>query len=669
MTSSQPPGRGFFFGQRRDQLGARLLMILTAIRLAQDYDTEFRYNWFPPGADAPTLDNPEDLFSEAFMARHFVDNDTYAALQDRVEPIWKFLDDKTPQPLEAHLAAGGHVMLDEGFDIVTFPWEDKQALRARFPGLIRQIGFNPFVAERIASIDAALADAGGQSVAYHIRRGDILNVDPWMHKQWPSKIEPDELYSIHLREQKPAVALVFSDQPESRARFQAAHPEVKGVEDIVDLSGCTVAQRDFLELYAMSRAGQIVAPPVSAFSRAAARLSGRERLRFVDVLDGPQRNEAYDALLDRLKGGTDNFVTVSEAAHLYAKLAGRLPQQDREEEAWQIGRIVKESGATNAFVPLLHAISCVYLKRWDEAHENMGQALRDPNLWQESHAAATAVHALILGALGKAVRCHRTFLRAFWQKPFLPDVTVVGSFMINRRRLKPERPLPFSMPVVQALRVPYMRANMFLVQNKFLRRRAFDFSSLVVEWPYFVMDGKAERVVKNEKALQEIHDKLAAQQDEAGAAERESYCALVQARMGDAPGALKRHARSVEAMPGAPLVTKRQAEIRAMAGQPGAAADLVLPLAEASKHQPYWHYLLGRFRRMAGDAQGARTAWEAASAIDQTTALIHAELAELCRDMGDGAAAAAALDRAAEIAPTQQKFVNRKERYLKQAAK
>ncbi len=667
MNSSQPNRRGFFLGQRRDQLGARLLMILTAIRLAQDYNTDFRFNWFPPGADAPTLANPEELFSETFIGQHFFTNDDYAAFQDRVEPIWKFLDDKTPDALEAHLAGGGHVILDEGFDVVAFPWEDADALRHRFPRLIREIEFNPLIARQITKIDAALSETSGQAIAYHIRRGDILNADPWMHKQWPSKIEPDELYSIHLKQEKPGMALVFSDQPESRMRFQVAHPEVKSVDEIVELEGCSVAQRDFLELYAMSRAGQIVAPPISAFSRAAALISGRERLRFIDVLDSPKRDEAYEALLVRLKTGVETFVTPSEAAHLYAKLSARLPVQGREQEAWEIGRIVKDSGATNAFVPLLHAINCVYLNRWDEANLNINKALNDPNLWQESHAAATAIQALILGALGKSVRCHRTFLRAFWQKPFLPDVTLVGSFMINRRRLKPGHPLPFSLSVVQAMHVPYMRANMFLVQKKFLKRRAFDFSTLVVEWPYFVMDGKVERVVKNNKALGRIHDEVLAAGDDSDLAERESYCALVQARMGDVGEALKRHTTSIADMPDKPLVIKRQAEILAMAGRPDDAATLIRPLAENSGKQPYWHYLLGKFLRERGNLPEARAAWEAAAMIDTTTAVIHADLAELCRDMGDVKAAAASLDRAAQLAPTQQKFLNRKERYLKKA--
>lgn len=659
--------RGLFLGQRRDQLGARLLMILTCVRLSKDYDTDFRFNWFPPGAEAPTLEHPQELFSGPFMKRHFVTTEELDKVQDRIEPIWKFLKDKTPEALERHLSSGGHVMLDEGFDIVAFPWENQDALRERFPGLMPQIAFAPFVAKRMAAIDKAMSGPGG-SVAYHIRRGDILNSDPWMHKPWPSKMEPDELYSAHLRKENPDVALVFSDQAESIRRFQARNPVVKGVDEIVDLSGSTPAQRDFLELYAMSRADKIVAPPISAFSRAAALISGRARLRFVDVLDSAERDAAYEELLARMKGGVSNFVTPSEAAHLYAKLSARLPEQGREQEAWEIGQLLQDSGATNAFVPLLHAVNCIYMKRWNEANANIRKAVDDPKLWQESHVSANAIRSLILGARGRARRCHKTFLRAFWQKPFLPDILVIGTLMISRRRLRPNHPLPFSAGVVTAVRVPYMRANMLLVQNKLIRRRALDFSTLVVEWPYFVMDGKAERVVNSRESLRELHDKVMAADDPESQSERESYCALVQARMGDTEEALARHTPLFEADAGHVLKRKRQAEILGLCDQPVAAAQTIQPLIAQHENMPYWNYLYGKFLLQSGDREAARRAWEAASDLDNTTALIHSDLADLCLDLGDARAAAAALDRAAEIAPNQQKFVNRKRRYLKKAS-
>src|SRR6056297_3902788 len=256
MSTGANNGRGWFIGLRKDQLGARLLMMLNSIRLAEDYGTDFRINWFPRGAMAPKLDTPADLFAPDFMARHFIDNADFEALDDRTEPLWSFLKDQSPERLEAHLAGGGHVLLDEGFEIVAFPWEDGTDLRGRFRGFISHIGFNPVVGRRMAAVEAAMDAQGKRTIAYHIRRGDILNEAPWKHKEWPAKIEPDELYSAYLEKNADAGALVFSDQPESIARFTAAHPKVARIDDLVDLSDCKPVQRDFLELYAMSRASE-----------------------------------------------------------------------------------------------------------------------------------------------------------------------------------------------------------------------------------------------------------------------------------------------------------------------------------------------------------------------------------------------------------------------------
>src|SRR6056297_4234508 len=349
MSECECPQRGLFIGLRKDQLGARLLMMLNSIRLAEDYGTDFRINWFPRGAMAPKLDTPADLFAPDFMARHFIDNADFEALDDRTEPLWSFLKDQSPERLEAHLAGGGHVLLDEGFEIVAFPWEDAGDLRGRFREFIAKIGFNPVVRDHIATIEAAMNRDGGRTIAYHIRRGDILNEDPWKHKEWPAKIEPDELYSAYLEKNKGAGALVFSDQPESIARFTKAHPQVGSIDDLVDLSGCKPVQRDFLELFAMSRASEIVAPPISAFSRAAARLSGQERKCFHEVMTLAERDAAYEHLVSRFNAGPGEFITPSEAAHVFVKLARRLQETGREAEAWEIGQSILDAGADNAF--------------------------------------------------------------------------------------------------------------------------------------------------------------------------------------------------------------------------------------------------------------------------------------------------------------------------------
>ncbi len=185
-------GRGFFIGLRKDQLGARLLMMLNSIRLAEDYGTDFRINWFPRGAAAPKLNTPQDLFDPTFIKRHFIDNAKFEKLDSITKPISTFERDKTPERLAAHLDGGGHVLLDEGFEIVALPWEISENLQERFRGFISQIGFNTVVQDHMTQIEAAMSAWRGPVIAYHIRRGDILNEAPWKHKEWPSKIEPED---------------------------------------------------------------------------------------------------------------------------------------------------------------------------------------------------------------------------------------------------------------------------------------------------------------------------------------------------------------------------------------------------------------------------------------------------------------------------------------------
>ena len=668
MLVSGGHGRGCFIGLRKDQLGARLLMMLNAIRLAEDYGTDFRINWFPRGAMAPKLDTPSDLFDEAFIDQHFVDNETFEALTPAPTPIWAFLKDDGPKRLEGHLAAGGHVLLDEGFEIVEFAWEDGEDLRGRFRGFISRIGFNPVVSGHIARIQEAMSKGDGRTIAYHIRRGDILNEDPWKHKEWPAKIEPDELYSAYLEKNAGAGALVFSDQPESIARFTTAHPKVGSIDDLVDLSGCKPVQRDFLELFAMSRASEIVAPPISAFSRAAARLSGQERKCFHEVMTVAERDLAYERVYERFVKGPAEFITQSEAAHVFVKLARRLQEAGREQDAWTIGQTILDAGADNAFLPLVHAINGMYLSKWDEALSYIDIALSDPHQWQENYITGLAVRAHVLGALGRRHGARQSFLQAFWQKPMLPDITVIGSFMIKRGRLRPGATLPFDRDTLLLLPVRYQQTNIVVQQSRILRRRASDLSSIAIEWPWFAMDGKTDRLLNAPRELERMRDRLAEHHGGIPGAGPYSFCALLEARMGRTELALEMNSKAIEAAPDDVMVRKRQAEILMMAGDPAAAlAEAEMCRAIAPDHA-FWHFLTGLIHQEAGEPATARTWFETACAMDDSTAELHARLAELCREMGDDDGAVAALERAAEIAPNQQRYRNRRDRLLKKQA-
>jgi hypothetical protein len=156
------------------------------------------------------------------MAQHFLDQDAFDALAKDALPVWAFQNDTTPERLLAHLASGRSVVVEEGFEVLAFPWEDIETIRPRYRQFIHQIGFTDQIR---AIMDRAEDKLSGQGVsAYHIRRGDILNGLPWKHTTWPAKIEPEELYDAHLNKSQGQAAIMFSDQPELIARFQQRFP-------------------------------------------------------------------------------------------------------------------------------------------------------------------------------------------------------------------------------------------------------------------------------------------------------------------------------------------------------------------------------------------------------------------------------------------------------------
>ena len=661
MIMPDDPKQGYFLCLRRDQLGARLLMMLNCIRLSQDYGFDYLVNWFPRGGAAPKLANPQELFSQGYMDRHFVANDRYEVMREAALPLHAFFDDKTPDRLVAHLKAGNHVLLEEGFEIPVFAWEDATAIADRYRGFIAQIGLNPLVAEKIIQIKAVIGDDPAGSVSYHVRRGDILNEDPWRHGMWPAKIEPDELYLKHLEIAQPQTALVFSDLAECITRLQSEHPQVRGIAALIDTADCTVSQQDFLELYAMSRTDKIVAPVISAFSSAAARLSGRDRLRFVDELTPDQIDAAYDRVADRFQGGLDNFANVSEAAHIFSRLSRHLAMNDREAESYKVGQMLIAADADNAFVPLLHAVNCIYLSKWDEAQVNIDHALSAPGLWNESHATALALASHIAGALGDAIGARRLWLRAFWAKPHLPDVIIAGSAMLERHRLRDGPDLPFDAALLTARRQAYMNRDVMTVQRKLLNQKAVDFAVLMIEWHPMILDRRAQRLLSDKRQLQLILQDFETMEGNIGST---SFQGLLLGHLGQKKAALDRTSQAYRQAPTDFLIAKRHAEVLVLAGKAGQACKIMTDVMDHAAHNPFAHFVYATCLEAGGKNAKALAHFEQAATLDACTPAIHAALAERLMSEGKKSRAGAALETAHMLAPRFQKFENQRQRLI-----
>ncbi len=659
------PARGVFIGQRKDRMGARLLMMLTCIRLAEDFDTDYRVNWFPQGADAPELDTPQELFDPAWIDTHFLDQKSYDTLIKTALPVWSFQGDKTPDRLLAHLAAGRSVLVEEGFEVLAFPWEDIETIRPRYRDFIHRIGFAGNIRAIMKRADARLS---GQGVsAYHIRRGDILNGLPWKHTTWPAKIEPEELYEAHLDKMQGRPAIMFSDQPELISRFRKRYPQLMQMSDIADLSDLTRAQRDFLELYTMSRADQVIAPFISAFSMAAARVSGQQRVLFRDVLSEEEMARANERVIQRVARGAGAFLNASEAAHIYAKAVQSLGAQDRFEEAYDLGQPILQAGADNAFLPLLQALNAFYLGRWKESGQLAREGLENPHLWPEDHAVLCAVQAAVLGAQKKRWAAGRHFAKAFWAKPLRPDVIVLGSRMLYRDQL-PFRLFPPAdwglQRQVRQRRFPPFN-NLYLVQHKVIVRQPCNFDMILLDWSDLSLDQRARRLLDSPARLEALMAGVRAARGSApDEVAEQSVLTLLEFHTGQlsGPQAIDAARRVAGQRPDQPLYHKRLAELYAWQDD-GRRARLTMAEGLAcDPDNPFMVFAMGQLlRRIGASGQGDQQILHAAG-MEDATAAIQGAAGQIHLKRGNKAQARKHLERASALCPTYKRFSNQLKR-------
>jgi Flp pilus assembly protein TadD len=655
------PKKGVFIGQRKDRMGARLLMMLTCIRLAEDFGTSYKVNWFPQGSDAPELDKPQELFAQDWMDARFLGTKEFDRLSKKALPIWNFQGDKTPDRLIAHLDAGRSVLVEEGFEVLAFPWEDIEAIRPRYKDFIHQIGFTDEIRAIMACADEKLS---GQGVsAYHIRRGDILNGLPWKHTTWPAKIEPEELYEAHLEKAAGQTAIMFSDQPELITRFQKRFPNLLRMSDIAEVSDMTRAQRDFLELFSMSRAEQVVAPYISAFSMAAARISGRQRLVFKDVLAEDEISIANHRVVDRVAQGPAAFLNPSEAAHIYSKAAQYLSARDEIEIAYDLARPILEAGADNAFMPLLQAINCFYLSKWKECEKLSATGLDNKDLWSEDYAVLLALRAATLGAQKKRWSASRHLARAFWGKPLRPDVAVLASRMLYRDQISARLFPPTNWQVQRQLRrrrfPPFN--NLYLVQHKVLVRQPCNFDFVLMDWSDLALDQKARRILDDRARLERLaegFDNLeGVNADDPGIL---SGRALLDWHLGatNLPQAIDETRKITSGWPENPLYHKRLSSLYEADGDLARARMTLAEALACDPGNPFLVFAMGKFleRNDAVD-QGQNQIIQAAD-LDDNSAVIQGEAGQIQLRRGNKGKARPYLQKAHDLFPPFKRFAN-----------
>ncbi|MDP0927749.1 tetratricopeptide repeat protein [Paracoccus onubensis] len=303
-------------GFRQDRLGARLVTLANVIRVARALDIDGRYLWLSqPDGPYPDLTDPAEIFSEEFIAKWIrIVSDIPSDLQDRYNCAIEFKKINKTNALNK-MKQGDRFWTENGSDILYLMDENPKTVAMEFRAAFSEIKFSKFINARFKKAMSHIG-ADDSLAAFHVRRGDILDGDPWSLTRWPRKYVPDEFYAAAVKQvDGPIVA--FTDTPaalEHLRRTQPGAERITPIYDALDLKKSSRSQRDLLELLVLSHAAKIYAPVQSAFSTAASLISGNPIVPLPRGLGSGHLEDAHDRLLNRAIDKPESFFVPGDLA-------------------------------------------------------------------------------------------------------------------------------------------------------------------------------------------------------------------------------------------------------------------------------------------------------------------------------------------------------------------
>lgn len=417
---TQPAQRvGQIIAFRNDRLGGRLMMIVNAIRLSQLTGAPFSVHWHQGPDFSAVINDPTQFFDDSFVTQHFVDQPAFAQFRKKCvrPPDRRDLD---VAGFKALMASGVNILVDEAFGFTAYPGEDQAEVDRIGAAIWTSIPLAPAITDVLATIRDAV---GGKTTAYHIRRGDILTLPRAMNKAWPNKYLYDELYQTHIESVLDGGTrpILFSDDTETIARFKQRYPALIPAASLLNVTGLTPGQSDFVELLALASCDQIIAPPQSAFSTGAATL-GQVPISDVEhSLSPEQRTAAANRLIDRLRDpASADQLGPGDTGQSLAHLDIYLTQQGRLQEVEQIIRRHLDAGLEISFLyPRL--IELNLLDDNIEGAISAGDLMENRQIYHRpDYAKGQILHAVAHLAIGQTADCSQLANIAFWHDSTSP---------------------------------------------------------------------------------------------------------------------------------------------------------------------------------------------------------------------------------------------------------
>lgn len=420
--------QGKLIAFRADRMGGRLIALLNTMRFARSFDLPFVVHW----RDSDGLGDGTELFHQDFVDRHFINKPTYQQMRDNATAIGTVLQSPTHAEFLEHLQGGMHVLLDPPFDVLKLPFEDEAEVAAVFRQVVEELPLNPVLASHVEDLRGQLRDDGRRTVAYHIRRGDLTSDMRAMNRAWPNKFVPDEFFEAHIRanlEGSGTRTILFSDNHNVLDRYTGMFPDLLTFASVADTSALTAVQRDALELFAMSLADLIVAPPSSAFSSTAKTIGGGE---FRDVeadISTETRHEALDVLAARLRDEPELFANEGEIGQYLVYACEHLVMSGRRAEFIDIARRHIENGLNIAFVYAITLREMYFDHQYQQICDLRPVIDRGFVAFQRSFAQVALYHGLALLMLGRRPEALQQIASAFWHEPVEGEINALAGLL------------------------------------------------------------------------------------------------------------------------------------------------------------------------------------------------------------------------------------------------
>lgn len=300
-------------GFRKDRLGARFIALLDVLRLSRKFGLPGRFIWLSqPNGPYPELIDPASFFAPDFVAEHIEivaeipELGTHRALSS-VAQI------NTSDQFRAALARGERFYSGGIIEVTRFSDETKADVTAELREIVSSLPLTQRLKNAMNRAKREIAKVGDNASAIHVRRGDILDADPWSYRAWPSKYVPDDFFQAFIAQHDGPV-LAFSDTPAAVTHLAKGNPRVLPIDQLVGHSRLTPPERDLLELLLMSQCQEVGAPSSSAFSLAAAIVGGVWVRPLPASLPEEVRIATYDALIQRVITRPDSFFAPGDLA-------------------------------------------------------------------------------------------------------------------------------------------------------------------------------------------------------------------------------------------------------------------------------------------------------------------------------------------------------------------